>query len=125
MKNIKIVVADDTVNILEYIGNIIKSSPNLSLVGKAHDGEEAIKIILETKPDLIITDLEMPKYSGLEVIEKIKHESNYTPHSIIVSGIKNQNIISSIINLDIDRFLIKPINKGLLISTIMDIFTEV
>ena len=124
MKFIKIVIADDSKDVINYLENIILSSHNLKLIGKALDGEEALKIISETKPDLVITDLEMPKLSGLELIEKINKNIPNGPKFIIISGTRNPHTIRNIMNLGIEYFFTKPLNKDEILDCISEIFPD-
>ena len=69
---IRIVVADDNEVLLEHIVKGLKESDKLEVVGIANDGEKELKHIMQFAPDVVITDIEMPKKTGIEVIEIVK-----------------------------------------------------
>ena len=64
-----IVIADDHA---QYRGVLVNALSDFEIVGEAKDGDEAYKLVLSKKPDLLILDLSMPKLSGLDVIKKIR-----------------------------------------------------
>lgn len=78
------------------------------VVGEATDGESAVKLALEKKPDLIIMDINMPKLDGLEAIKRINQEL-FIP-SIIVSGYYDEELIEKASEEGVLYYLIKPIN---------------
>ncbi|HCA80888.1 MAG TPA: two-component system response regulator [Bacteroidetes bacterium] len=78
----KLFVADDSSMIRERIVRMVTNTPNVQLVGEAADGMEALRGIRETKPDLVILDLKMPKASGIEILPLIKLLS--TPPTVMV-----------------------------------------
>ena len=62
----KILIVEDEVNAREGLGNLLgKLSDNYIVCGKASDGEQGLILAKEHKPDLIFTDIEMPKLNGL------------------------------------------------------------
>ena len=65
------IVADDHALVRSGIVMQLQSFPWLQLVGEAGDGEEALQLILEKRPDLALLDLRMPARSGIEVVEEL------------------------------------------------------
>ena len=57
----RILIVEDEVKIREGMGKIIRSLTGHMIVGEASDGEEALEMVLRFNPDLIITDIRMPK----------------------------------------------------------------
>lgn len=84
---IKILIADDIKNIAEEIKKEIEKNINVEIIGIANNGQDELNMILQHKPDLVITDNTMPKMSGVEVIEKIHNSNiNYKPDFILFTG---------------------------------------
>lgn len=69
---LKIVVADDVKVIAENMQSVIAKNPRVEKVLTAFDGEDEVIKIMNLKPDIVFTDMQMPKKTGLEVIEEIK-----------------------------------------------------
>jgi DNA-binding NarL/FixJ family response regulator len=72
----KLFVAEDSSMIRERIVRMLTNMPNVQVVGEAADGVEALNRIPESKPDLVILDLQMPKANGLEILPLIKSLSS-------------------------------------------------
>ena len=95
--------------IREGLGNLLgKISDTYIVCGKASDGEEWLILAKELKPDLIFTDIEMPKLNGLEMIKKIK-EDGQDPYFVILSGYSDFKYAQKGITLGVEEYLLKPI----------------
>lgn len=71
----RILIADDHAMLREGMRNLIKQEKDFELVGEAADGEEAVRLAAELKPDIIIMDIVMPKLNGVEATKQIKQVS--------------------------------------------------
>lgn len=72
MSAIKVLLVDDHTLVRKGIGRLLATQADLQVVGEAADGLEAEARAAELEPDVILLDLEMPRYSGLEAIPRIK-----------------------------------------------------
>ena len=86
----------------------------------ADDGEEALSLYNENKFDLIITDISMPKMDGIELIRNIREENSGIP-IIVFSAWNDSSSLNSCINLNIDAYMLKPLDRGNLIDAIYKI----
>ncbi len=80
-------------------------------VYEARDGVEAYKLYNEKKPDLLITDLQMPNMSGLELIEKIRESDKNIP-IIVMSAFSDKDKQIQVEKFDIVEYVIKPISRA-------------
>ena len=71
---LRLVIADDNASVREGLREVISGEEDLALVGVAADGAEALRLITEHRPDLVILDNEMPRRTGLEVLRAV-HET--------------------------------------------------
>ena len=71
---IRIVIAEDQKMLLGALGSILDLEEDMEVVGKAANGDEAMKLIMQLQPDICITDIEMPIKTGLDVAEEIKQQ---------------------------------------------------
>lgn len=71
MKPVKIVVVDDSLTIRAMIETLLERDRRVVVVGIARDGEEAIEMIREHKPDVVTLDIAMPGRDGLAVLDEI------------------------------------------------------
>lgn len=106
-KPLKIMLAEDEFMVLMGLKSSVAQLGH-QVVGEATDGESAVKLALEKKPDLIIMDINMPKLDGLEAIKRINQEL-FIP-SIIVSGYYDEELIEKASEEGVLYYLIKPIN---------------
>jgi len=76
--NIRVVIAEDQGMVLGALAALLEIEDDISVVGQAHDGREALKLTLQHKPDLLLTDIEMPEMTGLEVAAELKRQGAAT-----------------------------------------------
>jgi excisionase family DNA binding protein len=106
-----VMVVDDEVEILDMMEELIKSvNPDLE-VAKAQNGVEALLMIGERKPDLLILDLKMPGMNGYEVCSKLKSKPGTSKIRIVaISGDRNPEVEQRILDKGADLFVTKPID---------------
>jgi DNA-binding NarL/FixJ family response regulator len=71
---IKVLICDDQDIVCEGLEKILNADPEISVVGIAHDGSEALQIIPRVEPDLVLMDLKMPVMNGIEATRKIRQK---------------------------------------------------
>ncbi|MDQ3281157.1 MAG: response regulator transcription factor [Acidobacteriota bacterium] len=72
---IRVVIAEDQKMVLGALAALLEIDGDISVIGRAEDGEAALKVCRESKPDVLLTDIEMPNMTGLELAAAIKRES--------------------------------------------------
>jgi len=118
MDKLKVAIADDNESMLRILGDVISNEADLSLVGKATNGEETINIIKEQEPDVVLLDIIMPKLDGLSVMERIRDDKNIknVPTFIIVSAVGQQGITEDAFNLGANYYIMKPFDNDVLLN---------
>ncbi len=107
----KIIICDDEITIRHGLIELIKKHyPNLVVAGAASQGFEAVSLILEHNPDVVIMDINMPGMTGLEVIEKTSGQSPMTKF-IILSGYSEFEYAQKAIRLKVFDYLLKPVDR--------------
>jgi len=75
---IRVVIAEDQSMVLGALAALLEIEHDIQVVGQAHNGKEALQLTLQHKPDLLLTDIEMPEISGLEVAAELRRQSATT-----------------------------------------------
>lgn len=78
---IRVLLVDDHARVRAALRDLLESYPNLSLVGEASNGEEAVRLVQELSPSVVVMDINMPKLNGIDATLRIK--MSY-PHVVIV-----------------------------------------
>jgi len=71
-KTIRVIIAEDQGMVLGALAALLEIEGDISVIAQCRDGSEALKAILTLKPDVLITDIEMPKMTGLDVAAELK-----------------------------------------------------
>ena len=123
MEKLNVAIADDNVRMADILGQMIEEDKDLTLVGKAHNGEEICSIIREKEPDVVVLDIIMPKMDGLTVMEHCSHDSSVKkqPAFIVVSAVGQERITEDAFNLGAYYYMLKPFDKQVLLSRIKHI----
>ncbi|HAS42542.1 MAG TPA: DNA-binding response regulator [Microscillaceae bacterium] len=108
---IKIILAEDQHIVLEGLEALVKTAPDIQVVGLAHNGHHALQVLNINKDnvDIAVLDLEMPVMDGLEAAKKIKIEHPEVK-ILILSMYKNVSFIKKIIQAGASGYILK--NKG-------------
>lgn len=96
----------------------------IEFVGEASDGELALPMILETKPDILLTDIKMPFMDGLQLSEMIRKELPDT-RIIILSGYDEFSYAQEAVRLGVTEYLLKPIAPAALLKSIKSVAEKI
>ncbi len=107
LKKLKILFVEDDEFIQKYISTFLKRHTNYFYLAK--DGKEGLKLFSEINPDIIITDIQMPILSGLEMAKEIRKIDENVP-IIVTTAFSEEEYLMDSINLKIDSYIRKPIN---------------
>ena len=117
--DIKILYVEDEYITRQEVKNILNK--NYKNVITAKNGEEGYDLYKSEKPNLIITDIRMPDYDGIEMVKKIRAEDSKIP--IIVASAFEKEFFK-FDDLDIQDYIIKPITKFSLLIMIEDVMSR-
>jgi len=110
MDKIKVLVVDDHPMVLEGMRSMLMQINFVALCGAASNAYEAIESIKEHTPDIVITDINMPEISGIELALKIKNEFPLVK-VIAMSTFKERSYISQMIQNGASGYLVKSASK--------------
>ena len=124
MEKIRIFVADDNQQYVDYIVSIIAKQPNMYIVGTANNGEEALEKILTCGLiDILVCDIVMPQLDGYALLKQIKDgiEGVSIKHVICISALVNEKVLSLVSSFGGDMFVIKPFKASVLLDAIQTV----
>jgi len=114
---IRIVLADDHEIFRDGFKAMIKKQPSVELLGEASDGEELVSIVRLLRPDVVVTDIKMPKMDGLQATKIITSEF---PHIgvIALSMIDEESLIVDMMEAGAKGYLLKNAHKNEIVDAI-------
>ncbi len=120
MENVNVVIVDDNPMILNTLDEMISSEAGLSVIGRADNGKDAIDMIKDTQPDVVLLDLVMPQMDGITVVENIKKKTSMlkNPAFIILSAVGGEQMTEEAFQAGANYFLMKPFDKDILVNKI-------
>lgn len=118
---LRLIIVDDEKIIRESIRSLIDwESLGIEVVGVCKNGLEAYDAILDSYPDIVLTDIKMPGLSGLELIEKL-NDTRENIQFIILSGYSEFEYAKQAMRFGIRHYLLKPCNENQIIEAIEDV----
>ena len=121
MKKITILIAEDHVVVRESIRQFLEREAELEVVGEASDGEEAVKLASQLKPDVIIMDISMPKLNGIEATKQIKAQQP-SATILILTAYDYEQYIFPLLEAGAAGYLLKDISGRELVNAIETVY---
>lgn len=119
MKKIRALIADDELIIRRGLQTLLAKDPTIEVVGEAEDGELALALCKETKPEIAFVDINMPFLDGLSFIELLRQMSLSTV-VIVISGYDDFEFARKAIELGVFAYLLKPIQETSFFETLSE-----
>ena len=114
---IRILLADDHTIVRDGIKYLLEEEDNMEIVGEASNGLEALKLVDEIQPDLLIIDVRMPEMNGIEAVEILNQKSTKTK-AIVLSMHDSEEYILKSIKAGAYGYLLKDTDKKEFIKAI-------
>lgn len=113
LQNLTILYAEDEIGIRKNIADSLRYYAKE--VFEASDGEEAYLIYKDKKPDIILSDIHMPKMDGIELVKKIREEDTRTS-IIMITAHTDKNYLLEAVELHMEKYLVKPVDLEQLLA---------
>ena len=121
---LKVLITDDEQMICNLIANILDwEDMGFQIIGMANTGTDAFDIIQKEKPDVVISDIRMPGYDGIQLIQKTA-EAGIQAVFVMISGYKQFEYAQNAMKYGVKYYLLKPISEEKLRETMMEIGRE-
>ncbi len=108
-KMVRVLIADDNREFCEILKEYFEGQDDFELVGSANNGQEALEIIRNEQPDIVVLDIIMPHLDGIGVLEKLATE-NYGPRPkvVMLTAFGQENMTQRAVELGADYYILKP-----------------
>ncbi|WP_226670155.1 response regulator [Metabacillus litoralis] len=120
MNKIKVLIADDHHVVRRGLLFFLKTQKDIEIVGEATNGREAVTLVTELSPDVVLMDLSMPEMDGVEATKAIR-ETNNKVRIIILTSYADQDHVIPAIRAGASGYQLKDIEPDELVQTIRDV----
>ncbi len=121
-EKVTVLIADDNQEFAKTLATYLEKQDDMEVIGMAKDGLEAVDIISNTTPDVVILDVIMPHLDGIGVLEKVNLMNiDKKPICIMLSAVGQDKITQKAISLGAEYYIVKPVDIELLIKRIREL----
>lgn len=104
--SIKVIIADDHVLMREGIKQLLEFDGDIEVIAEANDGEECLEILKNSKPDVLLLDINMPNKNGIEVLEELK-KKKYSFKVLILTVHNEVEYLVKAVDIGVDGYILK------------------
>jgi NarL family two-component system response regulator LiaR len=120
MNKIRVLVVDDQTVVREGLAAILATYPDIDVIGQAAEGNQALEIIKQAKPNVVLLDLQMPGLDGLATIPKIR-EMAPTVRILVVTSFAESDRVYQAIKAGALGYILKDATREQLVLAIRDV----
>ena len=121
-EKISVLIADDNQDFTYTLSSYINKQDDMEVIGISKDGNEAIDVIKNTLPDVVLLDVIMPHLDGIGVLEEVnKLKIDKKPTCIMLSAVGQDKVTQRAIELGAEYYVVKPFDIEILIKKIREI----
>ena len=122
---ISVLIADDNKEFCSILNDYLLNQRDIVVTGIAKDGKEALELIEERQPDLVVLDIIMPHLDGLGVLERLQSMNlEKFPRIVVLSAVGQDKITQRAITLGADYYVVKPFDMDIFTKRIKDMFND-
>ncbi|MGY6022162.1 response regulator transcription factor [Streptomyces spinosirectus] len=115
---VRIVLADDERMVRTALRAILSAEPDLEVVGEAATGSEAVAVVREVRPDVVLMDVRMPEIDGIRATERILGTLDGPPRIVVVTTFENDSYVYDALRAGAAGFLLKRADADTLVQTV-------
>ncbi|GGW63259.1 response regulator transcription factor [Streptomyces xantholiticus] len=107
MNTVRVALADDERMVRTALRVILDAEPDLEVVGEAATGAEAVSLVREVRPDVVLMDVRMPEVDGIRATEQILAAMDEPPRIVVVTTFENDSYVYDALRAGAAGFLLK------------------
>jgi len=119
-KTIEIAIADDHAVLRESLATLLETQPDMKVIGKATNGNEALRLVQDYHPDVLLLDLFMPESNGFEVLRTLDREGSRVA-SVVLTGSESQMDYLQVVRLGARGLVLKADDPLKLFSAVRSV----
>lgn len=113
----RIMVVEDQALVRGAVSALLGLEDNIEVVAEAENGKQALELIAQCKPDIVLTDIEMPVMNGIELIEYLRQHHS-TIKTMVMTTFSRAGYIKRALNAGVGGFILKEAPSSYLINAI-------
>lgn len=114
---IRVLLVDDQTLVRKGVKSLLALAPSIEVIGEAGDGQQAIEIVPQLSPDVVLMDMRMPVKSGLEAVQELALRGNLPP-TIILTTFDDDELVLAGIKAGAKGYLLKDVSLEQLVEAI-------
>jgi DNA-binding NarL/FixJ family response regulator len=118
MSALHVVIADDQALVRAGFRMILEADGGIQVVGEAADGEEAISVVRQLQPDVVLMDVRMPRLDGLEATRRLLADSASAPRVIMLTTFDIDEYVYTALRAGASGFLLKDVTPEQLVASV-------
>lgn len=120
MSKISVLVVDDNHLLVNMLQDILKKNSDIEVLGSAYNGIEALSMIKQKKPDVVLLDIVMPKMDGFGVMEHIQTDNGIEkkPSIIVMSAVNQDTLMENAFSMGASYYILKPFDEEMILHRI-------
>lgn len=115
---ISVVLADDQELVRTGLRMVLEVEDDIDLIGEAHDGAEAVQLVRELRPDVVLMDIRMPNVDGLEATRRILRDPETATRVVILTTFDQDEYVYQALQVGASGFVLKDIPPEQLVTSI-------
>jgi DNA-binding NarL/FixJ family response regulator len=115
---VRVVLADDERMVRTALRAILSAEPDLEVVGEAATGAEAVSVVRELRPDVVLMDVRMPEIDGIRATEQILATLDEPPRIVVVTTFENDSYVYDALRAGAAGFLLKRADADALVQAV-------
>ncbi|MFE7169505.1 response regulator [Streptomyces sp. NPDC057616] len=115
---VRVVLADDERMVRTALRAILSAEPDLEVVGEAATGAEAVAVVREVRPDVVLMDVRMPGIDGIRATERILGTPDGPPRIVVVTTFENDSYVYDALRAGAAGFLLKRVDADALVQAV-------
>ena len=119
-KHTTVIIADSAEEFSNGLASALQRAGGFQILGIANDGEQAIRLVTERRPDILVIDVMLAKKDGITVLKTLSG-MEHRPLVMATSGIMTEYVASSLTNIGVDYLMLKPCDMPSMVERLEEI----